>query len=252
MIRRETRWRWRRDEARGPRTAVGPVANSPRSASGRTAARDRAPPVDDPTRTTGYMVIRSLPEAARECGVPEAALRRWVAEGALPVVDIGGHPMVSAAEVAALRDRGAGRTRRPAGAAVWAWLDAAWWDDRGLAPALGAGNVGAGVAGVLVPLALGPHDPRGWGWLTLCLANVVVGLLLWRLAAASRRRADADRPPEVTEGWSGGLPPRGRRRRRHPGVRGRPARTEQRGVGRLPHPPKPPRGDRTGPGRPGS
>ena len=147
--------------------------------------RQPAPAVDDPTQTTSYMVMRSLSEAALECGVPEERLRRWVDAGLLPAVTIGGRPMVNAAEVAALRDRRAGETggaaraggprrrRRP-------------WRRRGTR-VLGAANAVAGLVGCLVFVGIGPADLRTPGWLAACLASLLVGVLLWRVAASPTR-----------------------------------------------------------------
>ncbi len=148
--------------------------------------RQPAPAVDDPTQTTSYMVMRSLSEAALECGLPEERLRRWIAAGILPAVTIGGRPMVNAAEVAALRDRRVGET---GGAAKAGGTGRRWRARRRRGTrALGAANAVAGLAGCLVFVGIGPADLRTPGWLAACLASLLVGLLLWRVAASPTRR----------------------------------------------------------------
>jgi len=126
--------------------------------------------VTDASRTTGYMVMRSVAEAARECGVTEGTVRRWIAEGAVSAIEIGGHPMVNAAEVATVRDR----RGEPRG-------------DRRWRRTLGAANLALGAIGCLVFVGVGPGNLREWWWAALCLASVVIGLLVWRSATRPSR-----------------------------------------------------------------
>src|SRR5215211_3801659 len=55
--------------------------------------------------TTRHFVLRSIPEAARETGVPEATLRRWVDDRSLSAVPLGRTTVVNMLEVEALRAR---------------------------------------------------------------------------------------------------------------------------------------------------
>lgn len=129
--------------------------------------------MDDPNATTGHFVMRSVPEAAAECGVPEATLRRWIADGVVTAITIGGNAMVNEAEVAIVRDRFAGKR----GASGRRWFRA-----------LGAVNVVAALVGLLVFFGIGPAGLRAPWWLGLCLASLAVGALLWRGGVSARGR----------------------------------------------------------------
>ena len=150
--------------------------------------------MEDPNRTTGYMVMRSVPEAARECGVPETTIRRWVAEGLLSAIEIGGRPMVNGAEVAAIRERlarDAGRRDR-LGYGRLHWLRL-----------FGAANVAAALAGLTVFVGVGPDGLRTPWWLGLCVASLVVGLVLWRLGGPAVRWRRGTSAPSAARRLSG-------------------------------------------------
>ena len=138
------------------------------------------PAVDDPTRTTSHLVMRSVPEAARECGVSGDTVRRWVADGAVPSITMGATPMVNLADVAAVQARqvgAAGGRHRP-------WDGAA----RRSVHALSVANVIAGVIGCLTSVGIGPVDLRSPWAFGLSLFSLLVGVGLWRLASPTRRR----------------------------------------------------------------
>ena len=131
--------------------------------------------------TTRRHAMRSVPEAARDVGVPEAVLRRWIAEGELFAVRLGPAALVDLGEVKAVRDRRAGDlpARR-----------------RGFSPAacraIGLGDVAAGAVGTGLFLALdSPALQSPWS-LALSLLCLVVGALLLRQTgwpgARARRR----------------------------------------------------------------
>ena len=131
--------------------------------------------MDDPSRTTSHLVMRSLGEAARDCDVPEDILRRWLAEGALSAITIGSSPMVSLADVAALRDRRAGIAprRRRAGA-------------RRATRALGLANLAVGTAELLAALGVGPLSVHTTWGVALAAATLVVGVALVVVAGHGR------------------------------------------------------------------
>lgn len=130
--------------------------------------------MEDPNATTGHFVMLSVPEAAAEAGVPEATLRRWIADGTLSAITIGRTPMVNVTQVATLRDRRHGRTRGglgpPRPARVLAGL-----------------SLVAGLAAGAAFLGWTPIGSGGPWWLELGLglAGVLIGLALWRAAATS-------------------------------------------------------------------
>src|SRR5687767_408611 len=62
-------------------------------------------PMRDPQATTRRHAMRSVREAARDAGVPEVTLRRWIAEGELFAVRLGPTALVDLGEVVAVRDR---------------------------------------------------------------------------------------------------------------------------------------------------
>ena len=123
--------------------------------------------------------MRSVPEAARECGVPEETVRRWVDDGTVPSITMGATPMVNLADVAAVRARQAGapggRSRR--------WGVVAQRSVR----ALSVANVIAGLIGCLASAGIGPVDLRSPWALGLSLLSLLVGVVLWRLASPTRR-----------------------------------------------------------------
>ena len=121
--------------------------------------------------TTRRHAMRSVSEAARDVGVPEAILRQWIAEGDLFAVRLGPAALVDLGEVKAVRDRRAAElpARR-----------------KGFPPAvlraIGLGDVAAGAVGAGLFLA---HDAAAlqspWS-LALSLLCLVIGALLLRQA----------------------------------------------------------------------
>ena len=124
----------------------------------------------EPQATTRRHAMRSVREAARDTGVPEVTLRRWIAEGELFAVRLGPSAVVDLGEVVAVRDRltddGSLRSRP------------GW--PAGVVRAIGAGDLAVGVVGMLLVLGLGPDELRSPWTLALTVLCFAVGIvLLW-------------------------------------------------------------------------
>jgi excisionase family DNA binding protein len=114
--------------------------------------------------------MRSVPEAARDLGVPEDTIQGWIETGELLAIRLGRSSMVDLGEVSAVRDRFLGeRGRRGSG-----------WRHRARR-AIGLGDVVAGALG-LAALAVGPADLRSPLSLALPLLCLAVGAMLLREA----------------------------------------------------------------------
>ena len=125
-----------------------------------------------PNATTQHFVMRTLPEAAQETGVPERTIQAWIDEGALSAVVLGRTAMVDVLAVQSL-------SLRPPGESAAADRD---WSPfyRRRVPwlrALGAANILGGAGGMAVFAGVGPDGLRTDWWLVLCLANILVGLV---------------------------------------------------------------------------
>lgn len=140
----------------------------------------------DPDATTRRHAMRSVPEAAREVGVPQATLQSWIESGELLAVRLGRSPMVDLGEVGAVRDRLLGQPKRRRSG----------WPQR-TGQAIGLGDVIVGAIG-LVAFGAGPADLRSPLALFLSLLCLAVGVLLLGDAGlpdlARRKRA-----PEATK-----------------------------------------------------
>ena len=124
----------------------------------------------EPQATTRRHAMRSVREAARDTGVPEVTLRRWIAEGELFAVRLGPSALVDLGEVVAVRDRLAADAP-PRHRAGW---------PSGVVRAIGAGDLAAGVVGLLLVVGLGPDELRSPWSLALTLLCFAVGVvLLW-------------------------------------------------------------------------
>jgi hypothetical protein len=136
--------------------------------------------------TTRHFVLRSIPAAARETGVPEATLHRWVDDRSLSAVPLGRATVVNMLEVEALRARAVPDLGPPGG-------DGPARDRPGprLLRLVGATNAATGAAGALAFAGLGPGDLASPRWLALCAASVAVGVLELRGLPRRRGRGSA-------------------------------------------------------------
>jgi excisionase family DNA binding protein len=124
----------------------------------------------DPRTTTRRHAMRSVREAARDTGVPEVTLRRWIAEGELFAVRLGPTALVDLGEVVAVRDRLVDDVPPRRG---WAWPPV-------LTRAIGAGDLIVGALGILAILGIGP-DGFGSAWsLVVSLLCLAIGAVLLR------------------------------------------------------------------------
>ena len=124
--------------------------------------------------------MRSVPEAAQECGLPEDTVRRWVDDGTVPSITMGATRMVNLTDVAAVsarQPRAAGGRHRRRGSVARRW-----------GRVLSVANVIAGLIGCLVSVGIGPVDLRSPWAFGLSLFSLLVGVALWRLASPTRRR----------------------------------------------------------------
>jgi hypothetical protein len=126
--------------------------------------------------------MRSVHEAARDSGVPEATLQSWIDGGELAAVRLGRSPMVDLGEVRAVRDRLLGeRDRRAFG-----------WPNRA-SRAVGLGDVIVGGLG-LAALAAGPSELRSPLAAALSFLCLAVGAILLRRAGITDLARPADAP----------------------------------------------------------
>ena len=132
--------------------------------------------------TTRHFVLRSIPEAARETGVPEATLRRWVDDRSLSAVPLGRTTVVNVLEVEARR----ARAGPPGGD-----RSAHYRPGPRLLRLAGAANAASGAAGMIAFVGVGPGDLASPRWLALCVASVAVGVLELRGLPRRRRRQGA-------------------------------------------------------------
>jgi excisionase family DNA binding protein len=118
--------------------------------------------------------MRSVAEAARESGIPEETIRAWIDGGHLPAQQIGRTTLVNLLAVQSLGLRPPAERVPP---------DRDWSRyyrrNRSGLRLLGAANVLAGAAGLLVFAGLGPDDLRTGWWLLLCLGSLAVGVVEW-------------------------------------------------------------------------
>lgn len=134
--------------------------------------------------TTQHFVMRSVAEAARESGVPEESIRRWIDGGHLFAKQIGRTTLVNLLAVQSLGLRPPGEPVPPEG--DWS---RSYRRDRSWLRVLGGANVLAGVANLAVFAGIGPDHLRTEWWLLLCLLSIAVGVVEVREPRANRRPA---------------------------------------------------------------
>ncbi len=157
--------------------------------------------MDEAEATTQHFVLLPISAAAQRCSVPEAQIRRWLAEDILTPIPFAGETMVNVRQVeVALRMHAPQRRARTLR----------------LHRLIGAGDVVAALLAGLAAAGVGPtEEGRPPWWLALCLLGLLVGLLLWTGAGLRpQRRAPrpAQSPAWVPTGQGGppSVPPRGR------------------------------------------